>query len=208
MRKLLSENFKKQLKDVLSEIEQQTHAEIVALVSFESGKSKEASLIWGTILAFISFTFMMFSPWVFGDYLIYFVPISAFAIGVLVSELFDTVKRVFVSRVDMRNSVETKARAAFQKGKLFETHNRIAVLFYFSVFERQLFILPDTGAESMIPASKWVEMQVDFQKALKTSHSEEQIIQAFKRWKHVFSEYIPQTENDVNELPESFKIEL
>lgn len=208
MGKLQSENFQQELGDVLSEIEQQTHAEIVALISPESGKYKEASWIWGVIFAFIAFTFMMFSPWIFGDYLIYFVPIFAFAIGVLVSELFDPVRKLFISRADMRSTVEIKARAAFQKGKLFETQNRIAVLFYFSVFERHLCILPDTGAKSMIPAGKWNVMQLDFKNALKSNHSEKQIVHVFRQWKHAFSEYIPKTENDVNELPESLKIEL
>ncbi|MCF6241160.1 MAG: hypothetical protein L3J74_07435 [Bacteroidales bacterium] len=206
--KRFDEDFRTKLYDAIKKIEDNSLTEIVVIIKPSSGKYRDIPVWSGAIIAGLLYTFFMFSHIEFDVYLIYaFTILSFFVVWSLVSAT-NFIQKLFVKKSRKQKNVEIRARAIFQKGGIRFTQERIGVLFYVSLLEKIVFILPDRGAEHSIPDEEWKNMRSDFQTIFKADDIAAELLQKLDNWQPVFAKYIPPVENDINELPDDLEVNL
>lgn len=203
-----SKTFKTRLWDAIAEIEGHSLVEIVVMIKPQSEYYTDISLWCGALFSFLSYTFFMFSHWVFGDYLIYTGTIGAFALGVVLSNSMPTLQRFLLSKARKKRHVEIMARALFQKAGIYNTYNHTGVFIYLSLFERLAYVLPDTTAQTALPFDEWQQLQQELNDIFNTANPAEALLQVLAKQKERFSHYLPPVENDINELPDNLEVDL
>jgi putative membrane protein len=206
--KRFNEDFRTKLYDAIKNIEDNSLVEIVVLIKPQSGSYRDIAAWTGIIFSFLLFTFFMFAPVDFDVFLIYaFTIISYFGIYFLIMAVPELIARAIPKSRKHRN-VEIFARALFQKAGIRFTNQKIGTLIYFSLFEKKVFILPDRGAETAVPAEEWTKINNVFQAVFSTTDLPKAILNALAECKSIFSTYIPLVENDINELPDDLNVDL
>jgi len=206
--KRFNEDFKSKLYETIEEIENNSLVEIVSIIKAKSGNYRDVSLWVASAFMFLTASWLMFSKFEVDVYYIYLITVISFIIFYLLTELFKPFKRLFISKKRLSRNVEIYGRAIFQKGGIRFTNERIGVLIYLSLFEKQVFILPDRGALTSVPDEEWQEMNKRFQTIFSQSNVAEAFITELKKCKDIFSEYILPIENDINELPDDLEVNL
>ncbi len=206
--KRFNEDFKSKLYETIEDIENNSLVEIVSIIKAKSGNYRDVSLWVASVSMFLTTSWLMFSKFEVDVYYIYLISIVSFIIFYLLTELFKPFKRLFISKKRLARNVEIYGRAIFQKGGIRFTNEGIGVLIYLSLFEKQVFILPDRGALTSVPDEEWQEMNKRFQTIFTQSNVAEAFITELKKCKDIFSEYILPIENDINELPDDLEVDL
>jgi putative membrane protein len=206
--KQFNDDFKSKLYETIEDIENNSLVEIVAIFKSQSGKYQDISLWFGVALMFLAATFFMFSPIEFDVYLIYLMTFFSFIVAYFLAELIKPIKKTFLSHKRKNKNVDIYARAVFQKGGIRFTDDRIGVLVYVSMFERDVRIIADRGAESLVPDELWKQMDHNFNTIFKQGNVPDAFIKELKQTKHIFAEYILPVENDINELPDDLEVEI
>ncbi len=206
--KRFDENFRSKLFDTIKKIEDSSLVEIVVIIKPASGKYRDVPVWSGVVFAILLYTFFMFSHIEFDVYLIYAFTILAFFLAWSIVAATNFIQKIFVKKSRKQTNVEIKARAIFQKGGIRFTQERIGVLFYVSLLEKMVFILPDRGAEHSIPDEEWKNMHSDFQTIFKADDIAAELLHKLDNWQPVFAKYIPPVENDINELPDDMEVNL
>lgn len=203
-----NEAFRTKLYETIELIENNSLVEMVVIIKPQSGKYRDIAVWCGIIFSFLSYTFFMFSPFEFGVYMIYGETLLSFFLIYGIVSLIPRLQSILIKKKRASRNVEINARAIFQKGGLRFTEERIGTLIYVSLLEKQVFILPDRGAENALPAEDWKEMKQDFQLIFSSKDVPSELIGKLGKWQPVFAKYIPPVENDINELPDDMKVEL
>lgn len=206
--KRFNEDFRTNLYDTIKKIEDSSLVEIVVIIKPASGKYRDIPVWSGLVFAFLLYTFFMFSPIEFDVYLIYIFTILSFIAIYLLVSATSFVQKMFVNKARKNRNVEIKARAIFQKGGIGFTKKQTGVLFYISLLEKSVFILPDRGAERAVPIEEWQNMNTDFHKIFTDTDIADELLKKLNIWQPVFAKYIPPVENDVNELSDDLEVDL
>lgn len=206
--KRFNENFKSKLYKTIEDIENNSLVEVVSIIKSKSGNYRDISLWIASIAMFLTASWLMFSKVEVNVYYIYLITIVSFVIFYLLAELIKPLKRIFVNKKRMKRNVEIHGRAIFQKGGIRFTNAGIGVLFYMSLFEKQVFIIPDRGALTAVPDEEWQKIKSDFQNIYKEKDIPEAFIRELKKCKEIFAKYILPVENDINELPDDLEVEF
>lgn len=204
----LQPTFKKKFANVIAQIESTSEVEIVVAIKPISAFYYELYLISGVIFAFITFTFFIFAPLVFGDYLIYMGTIASFFIGISFGFLFKNILKNLLSKKILERNVELMARALFQKGGINHTKEKIGVLILFSLFEKKHFIVADRKARNLIPFQEWEKIDKNFEKVFTSKKPSQVLLEELLKTKEIFNKFLPPVENDINELPDDLEINL
>ena len=206
--KRFNEDFKTKLYSTIEDIENNSLVEIVSIIKARSGKYTNVSLWAGITLMILAYTFFMFAPINFDVYLIYFMTLLSFLVGYWAVELINPLQRILIRKKVMKRNVELYGRAIFQKGGIRHTNEKIGVLIFVSLFEKEVFILPDKGAETMVPAEDWNKINKEFQSIFESKDIPTDFLEKLNSCKDIFSEFIPPIENDINELPDDLDVEI
>lgn len=204
----LQPTFKKKLASTVAQIETTSEVEVVVAIKPISAFYYELYLISGVIFAFITFTFFIFAPLVFGDYLIYMGTIASFFIGISFGFLFKPLLKKLLSKKILERNVELMARALFQKGGINHTKEKIGVLILFSLFEKKHFIVADRKARNLIPFQEWEKIDNNFEKVFTSKKPSQVLLEELLKTKEIFNKFLPPVENDINELPDDLEIIL
>ena len=206
--KQFNDDFKSKLYETIEDIENNSLVEIISIIKSKSGNYREISLWIAAVAMFLTSSWLMFSKFAVGVYYIYLITIVSFVIVYLLTEIIKSWKRLFIKKKRMKRNVEVYGRAIFQKGGIRFTNERIGVLFYVSMFEKQVFILPDRGAETSVPDEEWQKMNSDFQSIFLEKDIAGAFIKELKKCKDIFAKYILPVENDINELPDDLEVDF
>jgi len=206
--KRFNEDFKSKLYKTIEDIENNSLVEVVSIIKSKSGNYRDISLWIASVAMFLTASWLMFSKVEVNVYYIYLITIVSFVIFYLLAELIKPLKRIFVNKKRMKRNVEIYGRAIFQKGGIRFTNAGIGVLFYMSLFEKQVFIIPDRGALTAVPDEEWQKIKSDFQNIYKEKDIPEAFIRELKKCKEIFAKYILPVENDINELPDDLEVEF
>ncbi len=207
MKKALATEFQTRLWDAVRAVEQDSQVEVVVVIRSRSEGYRDIALLWGIFGALLSFTYIMFSPDLFEDWLVYCTPVLGFAIGYAFA-LWPWITRLGVGKRRLQKSVEIMARALFQKGGIQHTQAKTGVLVYCSWLEKSVYVLPDKGAEMALPVEEWQRLRADFQSVFASSQPTEVLIMQLHKSQLLFSRYLPRLANDINELPDAMEIDL
>ncbi len=207
MKKALTTEFQTRLWDAVRAIEQDSQVEVVVVIRSRSEDYRDIALVWGILGALLSFTYIMFSPDLFEDWLVYCTPVLGFAIGYALAH-WPWITRLGVGKQRLQKSVEIMARALFQKAGIRHTQAKIGVLVYCSWLEKSVYILPDRGAEMALPAEEWQRLRAEFQAIFISRKPTEALIAQLHNVQPLFNRYLPRLANDINELPDAMEIDL
>jgi putative membrane protein len=202
------ENIKENIVQAVREIESKSSAEIVAIIKKRSGNYTDLALWAGFVLMFVVYSFFMFSPDEYDSYLIYILSLISFFVGYAAVQIFNPLTFLLAKKKRLAHNAELYARAVFQKGGIRHTIGKTGVLFYLSLFEKQVVVLADRGAQTCIPAEEWDKINESFREIFKTKKPETQFIEILKNSAPVFGKYLPIQPDDINELPDDLNIEI
>jgi len=207
MKKALTTAFQTRLWEAVKAIERDSQVEAVVVIRSRSADYRDVALLWGIIGALLSFTYMMFAPDLFEDWLVFWVPIIVFTVCFALAHL-PLITRLSVAKVRRQKNVEIMARALFQKGGIGHTQAKTGVLIYCSWLEKTVYILPDRGAETALPAQEWQDLRSGFEQVFTGKKPTDALLVQLQQAGLVFSRYLPPLANDINELPDTMEIDL
>ncbi len=206
--KQFNDDFKSKLYETIEYIENHSLVEVVSVIKAKSGNYRDVSLWVAATAMFLTYTWLMFSKFEIDVYYIWLITPVSFIITYLLTELIKPWKRLFIRKKRMHKNVEIYGRAIFQKGGIRFTNERIGVLYYVSLFEKQVYIFPDRGAETAVPDEEWQKMKNNFQTVFSKKNVADAFISELKKCQIIYSKYILPVENDINELPDDLEVDL
>lgn len=207
MKKALTTEFQTRLWDAVKAIERHSQAEVVVVIRHRSEAYHDIALVWGIIGALLSFSYVMFAPALFEDWLVYCAPVAGFTAGYALAHI-PLVTRLSTAKPRLQRSVEIMARALFQKGGIQHTRAKTGVLVYCSCLEQTVYILPDRGVEMALPAEEWRDLRAGFQGIFASSKPHEALLAQLHQAQPIFARYLPALANDINELPDNMDMDL
>jgi putative membrane protein len=206
--KQFNQDYRTELYKTIKDIEDNSLIEVVVITKARSSNYLDVSLWFAFAFMISVYTFLMLAPFEVNAFLFYITAIVAFFIGYFLNFLIDPLRKIFLKKERMKKSVEIMARAIFQKGGIHHTREKIGVLFLCSVFEKTVYILADSGAETSVPEAEWEKIRTGFNDIFKKPNHAKALIEELQKCKQIFNQYIPPVENDINELPDDLEVEL
>lgn len=207
MKQYLAANYQARLWEAIKTIERGSQAEVVVVFRARSADYAAVPLCWGLGAAWLCFTLMMYAPFEFENWLIYYAPLIAFAAGYGGGAL-PAIKRLSVRRARLDKAVEILARAIFQKAGIQHTQAKTGLLVYCSLLEQRVFLLADRGLEHALPQAVWQTLQADANAIFRAKHPEQALLQALANAADALARYLPVREGDLNELPDRLDVDL
>jgi putative membrane protein len=126
-------------------VEAGTSVEVVVAVRRRAERHLATSMMLGAALSVLTLAVMWFSPTVYDVRTMPLDALAAFAFGVLVAFLFPGIRRILTPRALKRSAAARAARRAFAELGVEKTRDRVGLLVYAALFERELLLLPDRG---------------------------------------------------------------
>ncbi len=208
MSNYFKEETRSKIGRVISQIESQSHVELVVIIKSRVHGYSEFPLAIGSALAFVALTYFRFSHEFYDDWVVYIGIVFSFVMGAVLVGGIPMLLRLVVGQKRLGKSAEIMARACFQKGGIHHTRDKTGVLIFIAVWERQIVIIPDQGVESAIPTSEWKKIQQGFRGVFQANNPGHSLIEKLEGLQTLFSRYVPQVEGDINELPDNLEIDL
>lgn len=201
-RDILSDPEKAALVAAVKDVETRSAAEVVISFRGCSGRYLEADLIAGSLLAFLTLGFQLFTPWEFSLPVILGSPVLAGALGALLSSLSPAVRRLLTSDASRRERVRLGSLAAFHDMRVSETRERTGVLVYVSLLERKAAVVPDAGVRRQVSREGWDAAVRAIETAAAGASPGIPVAEAVRGLGVVLAPALPPREDDVNELPD------
>lgn len=199
-RTFLSEAEKDRVLAAVRAAEARTSAEIVPMVVGASDSYPKAELacavavglLAGVMLSLVGGTRGM---WLF---LLYF---GLFALaGFQAAKRLPALTRLFVSPGRARHETLQAAQAAFYVHKLADTRERNALLVYVSVFERLVFLLPDSGLAGKLDDRTLRAAAATLSDGIRQGRQAEALAHTITALADALAPLFPPRADDVNEL--------
>lgn len=208
MKKFTHPDFQLQLGKRIADLEQASQIEVVLLIRQRSANYDDVPLGLGANLSLLTFSYLLLVDTSFDSYLVYFMTLSSFGLGLMLGLVVPFMQRLLVSKKRKQRNVEIMARALFQKGGLHHTSTKVGTLIYVSLLEKMVYIVADRGAQMAIPETEWQKMTMDLATLFNAKNPPEALLIELEKCKAVFNRYIPALANNVNELPDDLSIDL
>jgi len=208
MLKQFDDTFRAEIGRAIARLETHSHSEWVVLVKERADSYAQYPLGVGSASAFLALTYVRFATDFFDEWIIYAGTITAFVLGAALTAGLPGLLRVAVGRKRLARSTEIMARACFQKGGLHHTRDKTGVLIFVALLERQVAIIPDRGVESAIPPGEWLKIRLGFSRIFQAKNPAAELLIQLESLQPIISNYIPQVDDDSNELPDTLDIDL
>lgn len=144
-REFLDPSAKRRTTARIRAVEAGTSIEVVVAVRRRAARHLASGMMLGALLAVLTLAVMWFSPTAYDVRTMPLDALAAFALGVLVAFSFPGVRRLLTPRALLRTAAERGARRAFTELGVEKTRDRIGLLVYVALFEREVVLLPDRG---------------------------------------------------------------
>lgn len=102
--------------------------------------------------------------------------------------------------VECEGNPMDRAIEIFNKLNLFETKQRNAILFYFSINDKKMAIIGDKGINELVPLNFWDESRDLMIHSFKENKIIEGVIAGILKAGEALAKYFPSMENDDNEI--------
>lgn len=197
-----SSDARSKVKDAIQEIERQTSAEVVVSVRRLSGRYRDIDLAVGAVVAFAALLVLLFHDTEFATEMMPVDVLVSFAIGAVVTAHLDPLRRLLARRSRLTHEASRAARAAFVELGIGRTTERMGILVFVSLFEREVVVVPDVGLNPKMLGKPWAEAQLRLEGTLREGVDFAGFLAALKAIGPVLGAAIPHTAGKVNELPD------
>lgn len=165
------------IKQTITEADNQTGCEIVAVIAESSGRYDRAEDIFGLVCAIVFLTAawlgwpflqsvqMADGAWAdssagpFGLLVIIPIIIGGFVLGACLATWFPPLKTLFIARREMSDEVAKAAQSWFYETGLRNADNGAGILIYVSRYERMVQIIGDEAAAAHLQDNDWNEFR-------------------------------------------------
>ena len=186
----------------IKEIEKQTSAEVVAAVRSASGRYRDIDLTVGLSAAFVTLLVLLFAEEEFAIELMPLDVLVVFALAALFSRYGGGARRRLVSRKRLREEAARSARSAFVELRIGRTTERMGVLVFVSLFEREVVVVPDVGLDPEKLGDGWLAAVSALESSLRRRADFPAFLAALRALGPALGGAIPRADGKVNELPD------
>lgn len=208
-----SDEEQRQIADAVASAETMTAGEIVPVVATASGRYDRAEDIVGlaTAMLLLSVYWTYFqapanSAWTVGNTVaaplwpVLLIILGGFVAGAVLATVFPALRLPFISRQEMQQEVERRARETFQSQRVRATEASTGVLIYVSLYEHMVHVVGDDAVNAAVGAEQW-QATVDMIVAgMKQKRPAEGLVKAIRHCGELLREPFPIREGDRNEL--------
>ena len=217
LKKKFSEEDLQRIKIAVKEAEQNISGEIVPVIVEKSGRyivaNYKASLIVAT---FIFILIIILDRYVIADATntLYYDPVFIFtvvmiggALGALVPNLSEHVKRWLISRNLMDETCRQRAENAFLEEEIFNTRHRTGIMVFISFFEHEVIVMADRGISKVVEQKEWDKIVAELVAYIRSGKIIEGVEAGVKRCGEILLEKgFHKTADDINELRDDLRI--
>lgn len=196
---LISEAEAQRIASAITDAEQKTAGEIVAVVSRESSSYLYAPFMWAAIAALLVPWPLIELTWWPASW-IYLAQMATF-LGLLVALLPRPIRRHLVPMRLKRAQARRRAREQFLVQNLHTTAGRTGVLIFVSVAERHAEIVADAGIDGQVPAGTWKAIVDDMTREIGAGRPADGFVRAVEAVGRHLAQHFPPGSADANELP-------
>jgi putative membrane protein len=198
-RQFLEPSAKRRVTACIRAVEAGTSVEVVVTVRRRAERHLATSMVLGSLLAGSTLAIMWFSPQVYDVRTMPLDALAAFALGVLLGVLFPGLRRVLTPRSLLRSAAARGARRAFVELGVDKTRDRIGLLVYVALFEREVVLLPDQGVPAALVEQGLAEARRDLGASVRALHFDA-FEAALVKFGPPASDAVPRRPDDENEL--------
>lgn len=202
---LLEPSAKQRVAALVTELEQQTSAEIVVRVSLGSGDYRAADTKAGLAALSIALLVFLFHPEPFDTRYFPVVAALTYLFGATVCRLFEPLRRALTPRLEREHKVSVAAKAAFYDDGVAQTKKRLGLLVYVSAFERKVRLVPDGGFPKTALGAPLERAEKRLDRALEAGLSVDDFERALRDLGKLLAEVVPRQADDENELPDEVR---
>jgi putative membrane protein len=198
-RQFLEPSAKRRITACIRTVEAGTSVEVVVTVRRRAERHLATSMVLGSVFAVVTLAILWFSPQVYDVRTMPLDALAAFALGMLLGGLFPGLRRVLTPRSLLRSAAERGARRAFAELSVDKTRDRVGLLIYVALFEREVVILPDRGVPAMFVEQGLTEVRGELQAAVRALNFAA-FEAAMSKLGPPASAHLPRRPDDENEL--------
>ena len=196
---LLTQQQMETVAEAINQVEQQTDAELVAVLAGQSDDYRYIPLLWSAAIALVAPIPLLFTPYwlntvevLTGQWLCFFV--LAFVLRLRPIAVHLIPKQVRYWRA------ANMARRQFLQNNLHHTRGETGVLIFVSEAERYVEIIADRGINQKVPPEQWQQLIEDFVARVKKGETLEGFLHCIQGCGEILKTQVPATEQK-NELP-------
>lgn len=217
LKKKFSEEDLQRIKIAVKEAERNISGEIVPVIVEKSGgyivANYKASLISAT---FIFILMIILDRYVIEDATntLYYDPVFIFtvvmiggALGALVPNLSEHLKRLLISRNLMDETCRQRAENAFLEEEIFNTRHRTGIMVFISFFEHEVIVMADRGISKVVEQKEWDKIVAELVGYIRSGKIIDGVEAGVKRCGEILLEKgFHKTADDINELRDDLRI--
>ena len=196
---IINPDQQQSVADLITDVEQHTDAEFVAVVARQSDDYRYIPVLWAAAIALLIPLPVLFMPFwlttpdvVLVQWLSFLALVGLFRIPALRIRLIP--KSVRYGRA------ANMARRQFLENNLHHTRGETGVLLFVSEAERYVEIIADRGINQQVAQTQWQGLVDDFVAAVKAGNTHEGLTNCIKGCGAILQQHVPAT-HQKNELP-------
>lgn len=201
LKQFLSDDAKKKCTQLIQEIEGQTSAEIVVAARAASSRYGDADWQMGVMLMLAVAAVLLAVPYAFNPFHIVIICVFSCLAGKIITGLLAPFRRKVIPSRFQEDAVRIRAQSRFFELGVSRTSRRNGILFFISLFERRVVVLPDIGVDEDFLGEPWLEAKAELERAVEALDFEA-FSAAMKKFGPILGAAMPRAEDDVNELPD------
>jgi putative membrane protein len=137
---------------------------------------------------------------------IFIVVVVGGALGALIANLSEAVKRWLASRKYMDECCRQSAENAFLEEEIFNTRHRTGIMIFISFFEHEVIVMADRGISKVVEQAEWDKMVSELISHIRSGKIVEGLEAAIKRCGEILLEKgFHKTADDINELRDDLR---
>lgn len=206
--KFLSEESKKKCAEIVRDIESKTSAEIVIAARTASddyaaaaGSGALCAVVLVSAFILMLDTFQIVS---FPAFAVVLLLVGAMVVGKIAFSSIAPIRRLFVPPQRAAQAIMMCAQSKFVDLGISRTSGRNGILFFISLFEERVIVVPDIGVDEDLLGEPWEQMKDELNKAVRASDFAA-FETAMKKAGPILGAVMPRAEDDVNELPDDLQ---
>ena len=186
----------------LSPSKKKTCAEVVVAVRSRSARYLHVEFSVGLLFMIGALAFMLFSPFEFSLFSIFVDPIVVGVIAGLLATQVDPLHRLLTPRSVREDQARVLAQSIFYERGVRHTSDHIGILVFFSLLERVVIVVTDSGVSRAIDDSvEWKKAIATIDRALADGGTGHDCAKPMHKLGSILEPLLPRSEFDVNELP-------
>ncbi|MCS7183184.1 MAG: hypothetical protein NZ869_08780 [Thermoanaerobaculum sp.] len=210
---LFDPQAQERVRQAVQTVERQTAAEVVPVVVARSGSYPQA--VWraatlGALTGSVLVTLLLRLVDVWGlpwEFWLLAPPLVGAGIGLSATHLSPFLSRLFLSDEELAVQVRERAEHAFLTEEVFATNQRVGMLIFVSLFERQVVVLGDRGIASRVPPSRWQQIANAVGQGIRQGRAVEALVEGIYQCAQLLVEAgLAVQPGDTNELADRLRL--